>query len=244
MMKRLLAVAVWVALGVWCSLANAQEGVDIQAETQMQIPEVTSGQGFYVGGHLGINAAKDSEINGGLLEAEHNALVGFGGFLGYDFGIFRMDGEIALRLSTTDRLGTLSLEPEGLFSSNESTTTAFSYMINGYFDLQAPDSPVSFFAGGGLGMATVSIDWASPGFFPFSEVTVSDDSDTALAYQFSLGFGYEINPRVTMTFTFRHFATEQLQMQFAPTSPIDPGLPFTMKYESNEFNIGARILFN
>ena len=228
-MKRFLAVAVFVAVVV------SSPNVHAQQDTR------TPGVGPYVGGHLGLNIA-DAEINGGALSADHDPLLGLGGVLGYDFGMFRLDGEIAFRFNTADRLDGLSLNPQSL-GSNNSTTFAFSYMLNGYFDLPT-EGPLSLYIGGGIGMATVSIDWKAPGFFPFSHVPVADDSDSGLAYQFSGGIGYEINPRTTLTFSMRHFATEELQMTFDGASPVNPGSPFTMEYQSNEFNVGARILFH
>lgn len=229
-MKRFLAVAVFVTVAVLGANVHAQQ------ETGDQ------GTGFYVGGHLGANTA-DSEINGGTLATDEDTLIGFGGVLGYDFGNFRVDGEIAFRFNTIDRLGGISLDPQSLGSGNNSTTFAFSYMVNGYFDLPT-DGPWKPYIGGGIGFATVTIDWIAPGFFPFTQVPVADDSDSGLAYQFSGGIGYEINPRTTVSFSYRYFAVEELQMVFDSGSPINPGSPFTMEYQSHEFNLGVRIMFN
>ncbi len=229
-MKRFLAVAVFVPVAVLSANGHAQQ------ETGDQ------GTGFYIGGHLGANTA-DSEINGGTLATDEDTLIGFGGVLGYDFGNFRVDGEIAFRFNTIDRLGGQSLQPQGFLSDNNSTTFAFSYMVNGYFDLPT-GGPWKPYIGGGIGFATVAIDWNAPGFFVFTEDPVADDSDSGLAYQFSGGIGYEINPRFTVSLSFRHFATEELQMTFLGTSPINAGQPFTMKYKSNEFNLGVRFMFH
>jgi opacity protein-like surface antigen len=242
-----LAFLVFVAVVVICPNAHAQDGTEIQVETQVQIQEdqVT---GFYVGGHLGANTA-DSEVNGGTLATDEDTLIGFGGVLGYDFGYFRVDGELALRFNTIDRLGGISLNPPSVWKGDPSTTKALSYMVNGYFDLPT-DGPLSFYAGAGIGFATVSIDWKAPGVF-FSHVPVADDNDSGLAYQFSGGIGYEIdfdreiNPiTIVVTLGYRYFATEELQMMFASSSPINPGSPFTIEYQSHEFLIGARVLFH
>ena len=224
-----------VAISVFVTVAVLGGNVHAQQETEDQ------GTGFYVGGHLGANSA-DSEINRGTVPIDEDTLIGFGGVLGYDFGYFRVDGEIALRFNTIDRLGGQSLDPQSLGSGNNSTTFASSYMVNGYFDLPT-GGPVKPYIGGGIGFATVFVDWVAPGPFPFSSVTVADDSDSGLAYQFSAGLGFEYNPRITWSLGFRHFETEELQMTFASGSPFGSG-PFTMKYQSNEINLGVRILFN
>lgn len=224
-MKRHLALVILVFVSVFVLDANvhAQEGME------------TQGTGPYVGGHLGLNIA-DSEINGGASTTDYDAGVGLGGVLGYDFGNFRVDGDIALRFNTLNSLGGAPLK-------SDSDTTAFSFMVNGYFDFPT-DGPVKPYVGGGIGFAVVSIDWQTSGFFPFSHVPVADDSDSGLAYQFSGGIGYEINPRTTVSFSYRYFATEEMQMAFSNRSPINSGLPFSMDYQSHEFNIGVRILFN
>ena len=231
-MKRHLAFAgfVFVTVAVWGANVYAQE----EAEEH--------GTGFYVGGHLGANIA-DPEIDGGTLASDKNTGFGLGGTLGYDFGHFRVDGELAFRLNTISSLGGISLKTGGFSSDKYSKTFASSYMVNGYFDFPT-DGPLKPYIGGGIGFATVSVDWKAPGFFVFSHAPVADDNDTGLAYQISAGIGYEINPRTTLTFGYRYFTTEELQMTFASGSPINSGLPFTMKYQSNEFNLGVRFLFN
>lgn len=234
-MKRFLAVAVFVTVAVLGANVHAQQ------ETGGQ------GTGFYIGGHLGLNILSDSEINGGTISTDNGSGLGLGGVLGYDFGMVRLDGEIVLRGNTTDSVGDIPLETAGFSflgsgDSGDSLTYAFSYMVNGYFDLPT-GGPLSFYIGGGIGYATVSVEWDTPGWFPLSIVHVADDSDTGLAYQFSGGIGYEINPRFTVTFGYRYFATEEMQMEFASGSPFGSG-PFTMEYQSHEFNVGVRILFN
>ncbi len=234
-MKRFLVVAVFVALVVLGANVHAQQEMGDQ------------GTGFYIGGHLGLNILSDSEINGGTISADNGSGVGLGGVLGYDFGMVRLDGEIALRANTTDSVGGISLGTVGGSSffggggSGDSTTGAFSYMVNGYFDLPT-DGPLSLYIGGGIGFATVFIDWETTGLF-FSEVPVADDSDTGLAYQFSGGIGYEISPRFIVSFGYRYFATEEMQMVFESGSPLGSG-PFTMDYQSHEFNLGVRVMFH
>lgn len=224
-----------IAISVFVTLAILGATVHAQEETK------APGTGFYAGGHFGLNTASGSEIDGGTIPIDHDPLIGFGGVLGYDFGIFRVDGEIAFRINEATRLGGTSLKPGS--SSSRSSTSAFSFMVNGYFDIPT-NGPVKPYIGGGIGFATVAIDWKAPGFFVFTHTPVADDSDSGLAYQFSAGLGFEVNPRITWSFGFRHFVTEDMQMTFDGASPINAGLPFTMKYQSNEFNLGIRITTN
>ena len=234
-MKRQLVLAVLVFI------AMAVLGVNVHAQQEVESQTGIQGTGFYVGGHLGA-IIEDLEINGGSLATDKNTGFVFGGNLGYDFGNFRVDGELIFRLNTIDSLNGVSLNPGGFSDEKDSSTFVSSYMVNGYFDLPT-EGPLKPYIGGGIGFATVSIDWVTPAFF-FSSVPVADDNDSGLAYQLSAGIGYEINQRFTVTLGYRYFAIEELQMMFASSSPINPGLPFTMEYQAHEFHIGARILFH
>jgi opacity protein-like surface antigen len=237
-MKRQLVLAVLVFI------AMAVLGVNVHAQQETE----DQGAGFYVGGHLGA-IIEDLEVNGGSLATFNNTGFVIGGVLGYDFGNFRVDGELIFRLNTIDSLGGVSLNPGGFSEEKDSSTYVSSYMVNGYFDLPT-EGPLKPYIGGGIGFATVSIDWVTPAFF-FSSVPVADDNDSGLAYQFSTGVGYEIdldreiNPiTIVVTLGYRYFAIEELQMMFASSSPINPGSPFTIEYQSHEFLIGARVLFH
>ena len=241
-MKRqlVLAVLVFIAVAVMGENVHAQQEVEGQTEIQ--------DTGFYVGGHLGA-IIEDLEVNGGSLATFNNTGFVIGGVLGYDFGNFRVDGELIFRLNTIDSLGGVSLNPGGFSEEKDSSTYVSSYMVNGYFDLPT-EGPLKPYIGGGIGFATVSIDWVTPAFL-FSSDPVAKDNDSGLAYQFSAGVGYEIdfdreiNPiTIVVTLGYRYFAIEELQMMFASSSPINPGSPFTIEYQSHEFLIGARVLFH
>ncbi len=219
-MKRYLAVAVFMIVSVW----------GVNAHAQQETGDKGKGTGFYGGGHLVLNILSDPdfELAGLVLSTNYDPGASLGGFWGYEFGNFRVDGELAIRINKINSLNGAPIDGD---------TSAFSYMVNGYFDFPT-NGPVKPYIGGGIGFATVSIDWHVPGFFPFSQVSIADDSDSGVAYQFSAGIGYEINPRTTVSFGYRYFATEELQMMF------DSGTPFTMEYQSHEFNLVVRYMFN
>ena len=210
-MKRFLAVAVFVTVAILSANVHAQQGTGGQ------------GTGPYIGGHLGLNILDDPPIVtlGIELSTSYSAGIGLGLVVGYDFGNVRVDGEIAYRYNEIDDI--LGIPVDG----HES---ALSYMVNGYFDFPT-NGPWKPYIGGGIGFATVFIDHEIFGF------PLADDDDSVLAYQFSGGIGYEINPRTTVTFGYRYFATDDPEMVDAG------GIPFTTEYQSHEFNVGARILF-
>ncbi|MDH5763685.1 MAG: outer membrane beta-barrel protein [Nitrospinota bacterium] len=210
-MKRLLAVAVFVAVAVFSANVYAQQGSGGQ------------GTGPYIGGHFGLNILPDPDIyqGGSVINTSYDPGLSLGGVLGYDFGMLRVDGEIALRINSISDIQGIPVD---------GNASAFSYMINGYFDIPT-GGPVQPYVGGGIGFATVSVDHEIFGF------TLADDSDSVLAYQFSAGLGFEVSPRATVSFGYRYFATDDPEM-------IDAGgSPFTTEYQSHEFNVGARFMF-
>ncbi|MDH5764127.1 MAG: outer membrane beta-barrel protein [Nitrospinota bacterium] len=210
-MKRLLAVAVFVAVAVLSANVHAQQGSGGQ------------GTGPYIGGHLGVNILSDPDIQqaGFIIPVGVDAGVGLGGVLGYDFGNVRIDGELAFRNNgISDFVG---------FPA-EGNVSALSYMINGYFDVPT-GSPLKPYVGGGIGFATVSYDLEVIG------LSLADDTDSVMAFQFSAGLGYEVSPRATVSFGYRYFTTEDPEMEDVG------GFPFTTEYQSHEFNVGARFMF-
>jgi opacity protein-like surface antigen len=189
---------------------------------------VKQDSGFYIGASGGLNFLGDSSLDSGVsLDVNYGSGYTFGGVLGYDFGMLRLDAEVAYRDNDIEVIGI----------SAEGSTSALSYMINGYFDIPT-HLAVKPYLGGGIGFATVSVNDANiPGIPPFP-APVADDSDSVLAYQLSAGVGLEISRTTTLTLGYRYFATEDLEMLDASA------VAFTTEYQSHEINIGIRFLFN
>ena len=185
---------------------------------------VDQDKGFYIGAKGGLNILNDSSLDSIVnLDINYGLGLTFGGVLGYDFEDLRLDAEITYRDNDIDLIGVPA----------EGSTTALSYMINGYFDVPT-HMAVKPYVGGGIGYATVSINDANiPGV-----ATVADDSDSVFAYQLSAGLGFEISRRTTLSLGYRYFATQELELQ--DTS----GIPLSTEYQSHEINIGVRFLFN
>ena len=185
---------------------------------------VTQGTGYYLGISGGLSILNDSSLDSTVsLDINYGSGFTFGGVLGYDFGMIRLDAEVAYRDNGIELIG---LPAEG-------SASALSYMVNGYFDIPT-NMFIKPYLGGGIGYATVSINDATvPGVTP-----VADDSASVLAYQFSTGIGFEISRTTTLSLGYRYFVTEEPEM-------VDVfGSPFTTEYQSHEFNIGVRFLFN
>lgn len=231
-MKQSLTVMVFIIVTILlCSNAYATHRSWNQST-------VTQGTGYYIGVSGGLGNLDDSALdNANPIDIEYDPGFLVGGVLGYDFGMWRLDAEIAYR--TNDASNLIFPAPLGQLPVGDGSTTALSYMVNGYFDIPT-NMLIKPYLGGGIGYATVSLDVSvPPGTFPpgFSS-TVADDSDSVLAYQFSAGIGFEISRTTALSLGYRYFATDDLEMMTIGA------VPFTTEYQSHEFSIGVRFLFN
>ncbi len=108
-MKRLLVMAIFALVFITTSAQAADKGM-------------------YASGNIGLSLLSDGDASiPGLFTAEGSYDLGFmvGGALGYDFGAFRAEGEIAYRTNDFDEAssGGVTLPAEG-------DTSALSFMAN------------------------------------------------------------------------------------------------------------------
>ncbi len=109
-----------------------------------------------------------------------------GGALGYDMGQFRVEGEI--RYSSVDLD-----EVNGVPTPISVDLSALTFMVNGYYDHEMGNSPVTPYIGAGLGLVSSEIDAGAFGS--------SDEED--FGYQFMVGLGFDITQTVILTAEYR-----------------------------------------
>lgn len=196
-------------------------------------------KGPYFSGNLGLSILSDSDTNlPGFFNAEVTFDPGFmlGGALGYDFGTFRVEGEIAYRLNDTDEGTIVGIPGSGPVTGDVS---ALSVMANGYYDFHPANSPVVPYLGLGIGFANVTADVTAPNI---STLALIDDSTIVFAYQIMAGIGYKISPVTTFTADYRYFRTSDPEFETGPA--FIPGLPdFETEYNNHSFNVGVRHSF-
>ena len=193
-----------------------------------------SAPGLYVGGNFGLASLNESDISSSDIPAGVNMKfitdkgLSLGGFVGYAFeNNFRIEGELVSQSNDFDKikvdyLGTkVALDLDGDISSG-------ALLANGYYDFKN-ESRFTPFIGAGVGIANVVInDLEIVG----SGESDEDGDETVIAYQLTVGVGYEITERITLDLKYRYFATEDLD--------IDGG---TVEYSSNNFYSGIRFSF-
>ena len=150
---------------------------------------IAASPGPYVSANLGMSFLMDADFSepgtNGTFSYDH----GFASTLaaGYNFGMFRAEGEIGYQTNSGDKEYTYRANSSG-------DMTALSFMANGYFDFVNSTSFTPFITAG-IGIADLDADDMG-------------SNDTVFAYQFGAGVGYAINPNFNVDLTYRYFATE------------------------------------
>ena len=128
---------------------------------------------------------------------------------GYDFGMFRLEGELGYKHAKRDDLqieNDFVSDPDFILGdidfvdadtdNTDGKIGVWSAMLNALIDFGDEDG-FSFYAGGGLG-------WAS--------VKALDDKDSALAWQLIVGARYAISRNIDIGLKYRYFQTGNLDL--------------------------------
>ena len=174
-----------------------------------------AGQKIYFAASAGLNQLM--EIDDAGVTADFDPGYGFTFALGMDAGQFRVEGEIGYRSADIDDLGVAVF---GFTGPGNGDISVLSFMANGYYDFERPNSPLTPYVGAGLGIIDSDLD----GTGPFFRVT---GGNTNLAYQLMLGLAYAMNSNVALTAGYRFLGT------FA----------FDENVMINELNLGLRFMF-
>jgi OOP family OmpA-OmpF porin len=177
--------------------------------------------------------------------------VGFEGdfVVGYDFGMFRLEGEAAYQRSSLKRTSVSNaaaaeVDDPGLATSPVSTSghvTVGSGMINALLDLEGAGVTAS--VGGGFGYARVRYNTTMN---PSSALAFRDD-DAAFAYQLLAEIHAPISDHIDVGLKYKYFSTMRLDYGPFCQTTCPSLLPFTLrgKYRSNSllasltYNFGA-----
>ncbi|NTW82870.1 MAG: porin family protein [Chlorobiaceae bacterium] len=140
------------------------------------------------------------------------------GAIGYDFGSFRVEGEIGYQNNEIKSFrGDVVEQASFAYPPFNSTDTAsysqkpsgdvkqtiLSCMVNLYFDLDLKSKQVRPYVIGGLGNASVSRDYRLPG------KTVSF-SESVFAWQVGAGLAFRVSNKSTIDIGYRYFATDDV----------------------------------
>lgn len=119
---------------------------------------------------------------------------------GYDFGIFRVEGELGYKRANVDDVILTTALASNLGTTNDTfdfsdRVTVLSLMANGLLDFGDDDGWAGY-VGGGIGRARVRL---------------AGDRDSALAYQGIAGVRRAITPNIDVGLKYRYFRTASLR---------------------------------
>ncbi len=195
------------------------------------------------GKYLEINLAgafnADSDIkdykkaNGSSLDSSivFNESAVFDGALGYDFGLFRIDGSIGYQKAELDKV-----HEAGVIYPSPGSISVLTLMGSGYIDIPT-SSAIKPFIGAGAGLAR--LDFSVSG----APVTfTSDDSSTVFAYHFTVGTMYQINPQLSLGMSYRYLGTSEGSFDaFSPSQNISEKMK--LGFGSHQIRFGVRFGF-
>jgi opacity protein-like surface antigen len=196
--------------------------------------------GPYVSGFLGVNVLQNTDVSGSVGSTAINDRVEFdpginvGGTGGFDFGYFRLEGELSYKHAEISAVND-NISGER-FSSTRGSLGVFAAMANGFFDLHN-DSPVTPYFGGGIGFATLHLNDSSgiSNAGGGRQTLYFDDDDTVFAYQAGGGLEIALNRRLSLDLGYRYFATD--------TANFTNGQDLGLRYRSHSGTVGVRFKF-
>jgi OmpA-OmpF porin, OOP family len=187
------------------------------ATTALSAPAMARDGQWYAGIEGGLLIAEDTDLDitttqpvatveGAVQINNNNPGYDFDGIVGYDFGGFRTEAEVAYKAVQHDGLvarapgvpGGVGMGTSlGALNTN-GQTDALSFMVNGLLDF-GDDDGLQGFVGAGIGVARVEVTstLASPSWL--------DDSDTGLAWQALAGVRAPISDNWDVGLKYRYF---------------------------------------
>lgn len=185
-------------------------------------------QGPYVGINGSVVSVDDINLSGGEFRPETGFGIGVVG--GFDFGLFRIEGELSYRKNNVDEV---EIESWGNGSMNgDGDITATSVLVNGYFDFEN-NTRLTPYVGLGLGLANIAFNNVSA-----LGIDLIDDDTTKAAAQLAVGFSYDITDKVAMDFSYRYFFTDDLRLKNEFNHDVHGD-----SYDSHNAVVGLRAFF-
>ena len=188
-------------------------------------PAAAQNSGGYAGIEAGVLFPKTSKIGlhsggttvGDVFRLHYNTGYDVDVIGGYDFGNFRLEGEVAHKRAGLDRLQEMSTPPDSFDVGGH--VTVWSAMLNGLADFDV--GGVGLYAGAGVGRGWVKFSGGD------DEFGGGDDSDSAWAYQIIAGGYVPVSHNVDLGLKYRYFATQRLKFG------IDPGESLRSHFRSH-----------
>ncbi len=195
------------------------------ATTAMAGPALAKDKAWYIGVEAGAilqqnqefdisNSAGTVKVPDGL-RARYEIGYDVGGNIGYDFGMFRAEFEVAYKDNNLDNVnilqaipaivvpnGQIAVPPVGNNPAADGNARVLSFMANGLFDFGGENGDWGAYIGGGAGIARVQLNDLQLAKY-FNKFL--DDSDTGFAWQALAGVYKPLTKHVDLGVKYRYF---------------------------------------
>ena len=213
------------------------------ASTAIATPAVARDHSLYVGLEGGAMIVEDMNLH--YTDATHSIPNGYienfgtgwdvDAIAGYDFGVFRLEGELGYKHANADGVNVdPTVSPNLSGNLDGGRVNVLSGMINALLDFGNEDG-LSGYIGGGAGLANVKLRAATgtPGAHALS------DSDSHFALQAIAGVRYAVSQNIDVGIKVRHFEARNLKF-----SDTFNGAPFTLDGSFKENSLLASVIYN
>ncbi len=218
-----------VLLALAFVLSLSVSALPAQAKAFRGVPKL-----YYAELNTGLNFGRETDVDlpntssSGSFSFENGFL--FGGSLGYDFGNFRLDGEVGYAKPDFDKITLGSQQANG-----DGDLEVLTFMLNGYYDFNNSTRFIPFI-GGGAGVGKLNMDSPSPALIQNTE------SDLVFAYQFTAGTAYQFTKSFSLLASYRYLGTTEGEFDTQA-----PSIGFSGKtkqdYSAHQIRIGGRFSF-
>ncbi|KKC24617.1 outer membrane protein, partial [Sphingomonas sp. SRS2] len=224
------------------------------AATALAGPAFARDDSWYVGIEGGVMKPRDTKFDvgpspfspvGGRTTVEHKLGYDVDAVLGYDFGMIRLEEEITFKSARVKSITTGPARtpanaggigaPPGVYPDASGKTTALGVMVNALFDF-GDDDGLSFYAGGGAGIAGVKLENYN--------VSGDDFIDFKLAKRFAwqaiAGVRYAVGPNLDVGVKYRYYTITKVRPYDVATARYDGKWRSHSALLSLIYNIGGR----
>jgi len=208
----------------------------VLASTAMTAPAFAKDKAWYVGVEGGGMIVEDMKFKIGnpvtnTVTADVKPGFDIDGLVGYDFGMFRVEGEVGYKQAHVKHFSSTSPIATTATGSGTSRDSALSFMVNGLLDF-GPDTGFSGYVGGGAGVARVKFD----GYRLNSTAYFLDDTDSRFAWQAIAGVRYPVTSNIDIGAKYRFFNVEKVRVTG------NTGLEYKTRWRSH--SLLASLIYN
>ncbi|MEQ1543376.1 MAG: OmpA family protein [Novosphingobium sp.] len=191
------------------------------ASTALATPALARDDSWYIEGDAGAMIVEDMKnlVSPGVGSLDTKTGYDFGGIVGYDFGMFRLEAEASYRRAAPEMFS----PPQQRLLGNVTTTgtsmpidgavSALSFMLNGLLDFGDDDGLQGFVGGGaGVGRTKVNLHTAIASYV--------NDADTGFAWQALAGLRLPVSDNVDVGLKYRFFNQNNVDLITVTGAPI------------------------